>query len=64
MRLLILLGLIVIVGCSPNRRSDEPEPGVADTSGGRTLKVPGDSVRLEDTLSAPPPSADSVPSQR
>jgi hypothetical protein len=30
----------------------------------RTLKVSGDSARLEDTLSAPRPSADSVPSQR
>jgi hypothetical protein len=38
-------------------------PG-ADTAGRRTLKVPGDSVRLEDTLSAPPPSGDSAPSQR
>jgi hypothetical protein len=64
MRLLMLLSVMVIVGCSPNRRSEEPEPGAADTSGGRTLKAPGDSVRLEDTLSAPPPSADSVPSQR
>jgi hypothetical protein len=35
-----------------------------DSAGRRTLKVPGDSVRLEDTLSAPPPSGDSVPSQR
>jgi hypothetical protein len=35
-----------------------------DSGSGRMLKVPGDSVRLEDTLSAPPPSQDSVPSQR
>ena len=31
-------------------------PDSADSASGRTLKVPGDSVRLEDTLSAPPPS--------
>jgi hypothetical protein len=34
-------------------------PDSADSARGRTLKVPGDSVRLEDTLSDPPPS-DSV----
>jgi hypothetical protein len=38
-------------------------PG-ADSAGRRTLKVPGDSVRLEDTLSAPPPSRDTASSQR
>jgi hypothetical protein len=36
----------------------------ADSADRRMLKVPGDSVRLEDTLSAPPPSGDSAPSQR
>jgi hypothetical protein len=36
----------------------------ADTAGGRTLKIPSDSIRLEDTLSAPPPSQDTLPSQR
>ncbi len=35
-----------------------------DSADRRTLKVPGDSVRLEDTLSVPSPSADSVPSPR
>jgi len=31
-------------------------PDSADSASGRRLKVPGDSVRLEDTLSIPPTS--------
>ena len=58
-RLIMLVGVIALASCGGNR-SDEAEPGTArDTTGGGTLKVPGDSVRLEDTLSDPPPS-DSV----
>jgi hypothetical protein len=58
-RLMMLVGVIVLTSCGGNR-AEEGEPGTAmDTTGGGTLKVPGDSVRLEDTLSAPPPS-DSV----
>ena len=58
-RLILLLGAIALASCGGNR-ADEGEPGTAmDTTGEGTLKVPGDSVRLEDTLSDPPPS-DSV----
>lgn len=39
-------------------------PDSADSRSRRTLEVPGDSVRLEDTLSVPPASGDSVRSQR
>jgi hypothetical protein len=57
-RLMMLVGVIALSSCGGNR-AEEGEPGTAmDTTGG-TLKVPGDSVRLEDTLSAPPPT-DSV----
>lgn len=49
--LVVLLGLI---GCGGNRSEAEGD--------GQTVKVPGDSVRLEDTLSNPPPS-DSVRTQ-
>ncbi len=58
MRRLMLLGVIALASCGGNR-SDTGQGTVADTTDGSTLKVPGDSVRLEDTLSAPPPS-DSV----
>jgi hypothetical protein len=55
-RLMMLLGVVALASCGGNR-ADEAEPGTAmDTTGGGTLKVPGDSVRLEDTLSAPPPT--------
>ena len=58
-RLMMLLGVAALISCGGNR-SDESSGGpVADTASGQTLKVPGDSVRLEDTLSTPPPS-DSV----
>ena len=32
----------------------------ADKKAGRTVEVPGDSIRLEDTLSQPPPSSDTT----
>ncbi len=57
-RRMILLGALILAGCGGNR-SDEGSPAMAEDSAGNTLKVPGDSVRLEDTLSTPPPS-DSV----
>jgi hypothetical protein len=59
MRRLMLLGVIALASCGGNRSDDTGQGTVADTTDGSTLKVPGDSVRLEDTLSAPPPS-DSV----
>ena len=59
MRRLMLLGVIALASCGGNRSDDGGQGTVADTAGEGTLKVPGDSVRLEDTLSAPPPS-DSV----
>jgi hypothetical protein len=59
MRWLMLLGVIALTSCGGNRADESGQEGVADTTDGGTLKVPGDSVRLEDTLSAPPPS-DSV----
>ena len=58
-RLILLLGVIAVASCGGNRSDDTGQGTVADPTDGRTLKVPGDSVRLEDTLSAPPPS-DSV----
>ena len=58
-RLILLLGVTAVASCGGNRSDDTGQGTVADTTDGRTLKVPGDSVRLEDTLSAPPPS-DSV----
>ena len=59
MRRLMLLGVIALASCGGNRSDDTGQGTVADTTDGSTLKVPGDSVRLEDTLSTPPPS-DSV----
>ncbi len=59
MRRLMLLAVIALASCGGNRSDDTGQGTVADTTDGRTLKVPGDSVRLEDTLSTPPPS-DSV----
>ena len=59
MRRLMLLGVIALASCGGNRSDDTGQGTVADTTDGSTLKVPGDSVRLEDTLSDPPPS-DSV----
>jgi hypothetical protein len=54
-RLMMLVGLIALASCGGNR-SDDGGQIEADTMEGKTLKVPGDSVRLEDTLSAPPPT--------
>jgi len=59
MRQLLLLVIIALAGCGGSRSDESSQEPAADTAGGRTLKVPGDSVRLEDTLSTPPPS-DSV----
>jgi hypothetical protein len=62
-RLMMLVGVIALASCGGNRSDDDggqiEADTEADTMEGKTLKVPGDSVRLEDTLSAPPPS-DSV----
>jgi hypothetical protein len=44
---------------SCDSRRDDPR-SEADKQAGRTLEAPGDSVRLEDTLSAPPPSKDTA----
>jgi hypothetical protein len=44
---------------SCDNRRDDPR-SEADKRAGRTLEAPGDSVRLEDTLSDPPPSKDTV----
>jgi hypothetical protein len=40
-------------------RRDDPR-SEADKKAGRVLKAPGDSIRLEDTLSDPPPSKDTA----
>jgi hypothetical protein len=45
----------LLMACD-NRRDDPRSE--ADKKAGRTLKAPGDSVRLEDTLSLPPASRD------
>jgi hypothetical protein len=58
-RLTMLLGIIALMSCGGNRSDTGGEEAVVDTSEGEMMKVPGDSVRLEDTLSDPPPS-DSV----
>ena len=42
-----------------NNRRDDPR-SEADKQAGRELKAPGDSIRLEDTLSAPPASKDTT----
>ena len=59
MRRLMLLGAIFLASCGDNRSDGSERGAAADTADGNTLKVPGDSVRLEDTLSTPPAS-DSV----
>jgi hypothetical protein len=58
-RLMMLLGVVALASCGDSRRDANGEEAVVDTSKGEMLEVPGDSVRLEDTLSDPPPS-DSV----
>jgi hypothetical protein len=55
-QLILLLGVLTVASCGGNRSDDTSQGTVADTTEGSTLKVPGDSVRLEDTLSAPPPT--------
>ncbi|MBA3317160.1 MAG: hypothetical protein H0T50_03605 [Gemmatimonadales bacterium] len=57
-RLMILLGVIAISSCGGSRSNEGGREMTVDTASG-TLEVSGDSARLEDTLSAPPPS-DSV----
>jgi hypothetical protein len=47
----------LLVACD-NRRDDPRSE--ADKQAGRALKAPGDSVRLEDTLSTPPASKDTA----
>jgi hypothetical protein len=44
---------------SCNTRRDDPR-SEADKEAGRSLKAPGDSVRLEDTLSIPPAGKDTT----
>ena len=44
---------------SCDNRRDDPR-SEADKQAGRTLEAPGDSVRLEDTLSVPPASKDTT----
>ena len=44
---------------SCDNRRDDPR-SEADKQAGRTLEAPGDSVRLEDTLSVPPASRDTT----
>jgi hypothetical protein len=55
----MLLGAIFLASCGDNRSEGSDRGAAADAAEGNTLKVPGDSVRVEDTLSTPPPS-DSV----
>lgn len=51
--------LLVGLSSSCDNRRDDARSG-ADEKVGSTLKTPGDSVRLEDTLSAPPASKDTT----
>jgi hypothetical protein len=51
--------LLVGLSSSCDNRRDASRSG-ADENAGSTLKTPGDSVRLEDTLSAPPASKDTT----
>jgi hypothetical protein len=55
----VTLSLAGSLLASCDNRRDDPR-SEADKRAGRTLKAPGDSVRLEDTLSDPPPSKDTV----
>jgi hypothetical protein len=51
----LLAGLLA----SCDNRGDDPR-SEADKKAGRVLERPGDSVRLEDTLSIPPASTDTA----
>jgi hypothetical protein len=57
--LAVTLSLTVGLLASCDNRRDDPR-SEADKRAGRELKAPGDSVRLEDTLSTPPPSRDTT----
>jgi hypothetical protein len=62
-RFIYLMALTVSLAgaflASCNTRRDDPR-SEADKEAGRALEAPGDSVRLEDTLSVPPPSQDTA----
>jgi hypothetical protein len=55
----VTLSLAGSLLASCDGRRDDPR-SEADKQAGRTLEAPGDSVRLEDTLSTPPASKDTV----
>jgi len=57
--LMLVVGVIALASCGGNRSDENAGGNAVDTTGGEMVKAPDDSVRLEDTLSAPPPS-DSV----
>jgi hypothetical protein len=59
---ILSLAVIQLAACDRNQREDPRSE--ADKQAGRTLKAPGDSIRLEDTLSTPPPSKDTARTQR
>jgi hypothetical protein len=61
--LTVTLSLMVGHLAACDNRRDDPR-SEADKKAGRALKAPGDSVRLEDTLSTPPPSKDTARTQR
>jgi hypothetical protein len=62
-RLIYLMALTLSLAggflASCDNRRDDPR-SEADKQAGRTLEAPGDSVRLEDTLSMPRPSEDTT----
>jgi hypothetical protein len=45
---------------APGTGGDTGKLSEADKKAGRTLETPGDSIRLEDTLSIPPASSDTT----
>jgi len=47
-------------GSEASKRSETGTLSEADKKAGRTLETPGDSIRLEDTLSIPPASSDTA----
>ena len=56
--LAVTLSLVGLLASCDNRR-DDARSG-AEEKAGNALKTPGDSVRLEDTLSTPPASKDTT----